>query len=267
MIVPYEEWPAVNWSTLKWMKESPLHYQHALGHPRTDTASLAFGRAAHVLSLQPETFDAHFVVWEGDRRTKAWKEFKASESRTILRPSELDRAQAIAARVRSYAPIQPYLVGADVEVPLYWQDPESGLPCKGRLDLLHRPTQTLIDLKTCRSTHMRRFGNAAAAYGYHTQLAHYAAGVEAVLKWHPRRVAILAVESEPPHDIVLYDLDPEGPLMWGQQERHELLAQVAECMATGLWPGRYATPQPLELPSWADPDDDVDLDLLDLEAS
>ena len=43
----YFEADAVNWSTLKLLRESPMAYRHALTHKRADTADLAVGRLVH----------------------------------------------------------------------------------------------------------------------------------------------------------------------------------------------------------------------------
>jgi len=268
-VLPYREWPAVNWSTLKAMRDSPMHYKWAVEHQYTgaDTPAFALGRAAHALTFEPELFDRRFAVHKGARKGKKWAEFKAIEKakgRAILRPSETSAAHAIAAAARAYPPVQPYL-GADgvYEVPLLWTDPVSGVICKGQLDWISPSQRAVIDLKTCRTADRGRFGSMAASYGYHTQLAHYAAGVEVAYGWRPETVALLAVESAPPHDVALYVLD--DALEIGRAERAELLARVAEHMESDTWPGRYSEPQILDLPSWAQPDSDVDFDVLEAE--
>lgn len=264
MRVPYEDVAAVNWSTLVHMRQSPAHYANALQHRRQDTPAFALGRAVHALVLEPHSFDQLFTVWADSRRTKAWKDFAAEEQRTILRTDDMDRARAIAAAVAVNPLAAEWLSRPGLrEQEVYWVDTATQLPCKARLDYLCPERRWLADLKTCRSTDHRRFAAAAATYGYHGQLAHYAAAVRGVLGWAPARVAIIAVESDPPHDVVVYELDVEGALAAGEELRRALLERVAECMAAGSWPGRYDEPQVLELPAWALPDDDVDLDLLE----
>ena len=41
----YSAIDAVNWSTLRAMLRSPLHFQHSLANEREETAALAFGWA------------------------------------------------------------------------------------------------------------------------------------------------------------------------------------------------------------------------------
>ena len=49
----YQKLSAVNWSTLKNMKRSPLHYKHGLENSRPDTPRLAVGRAVHTAVFEP----------------------------------------------------------------------------------------------------------------------------------------------------------------------------------------------------------------------
>jgi len=95
----YRAYPAVNYSKLKHMAKSPLHYRHNSEHPAADNAAFRLGRATHCLVLEPFTFDQQFAVYEGkrDKRQKAYKAFlETVGDRDVLSPQEHELVVAMA---------------------------------------------------------------------------------------------------------------------------------------------------------------------------
>lgn len=250
---------AVNWSTLKAMRESALAYKHGLTVPRADTMALMLGRAAHALIFEPDTFADEFAIYEGgDRRGKAWEDFKAEHHDvTIFKPAEIDDVTQMADAVRRHPLVQGYFTGADFEQPTVWIDAVSKLRCKARTDWLVPHTRTLIDFKTTRSIEGRQFGREAARFGYHMQLAHYRNGVRHGLGWMPERVLIVAAEKAAPYDVAVFELD-KLTLDLASDEVEQLLLKLAGHQAADQWPGRYSEEQALQLPAWVFGDDDED---------
>lgn len=242
---------AVNWSTLKYMRDSPLVYRHRLTQGTEDTPVYAMGRLTHTLVFEPEKFQAEYAIWEdGDRRGSAWKEFQvANEGKTIFKPNEIGTAVAMADAVKRHPLVTHYLDGGLFEHAIYWTDPDTGLPCKARPDWIIPERRMLIDLKTCQSAESRRFGSAAGRYAYHLQLAHYANAITYGLGWAPNAVKIVAVEKEAPHDVSIFNVGSDD-LMIAAEEVAELLRAVKTCRQTNSWPGRYLEEQPLQLPSY-----------------
>jgi len=264
----YFEIPAVNWSTLKFMRESPMMYRYRLSVPMEDTPALALGRATHTLVFEPETFSDGYVIWQGGRRAgKEWDAFCAENcDKTILRDQDAELVTAIAESVRRHPLVQPYLVaGGEFEVPALWRDPETGLECKARLDWLCRRGGILLDLKTCISAEARRFGAAAARFGYHCQLAHYRNAAQLGLNTQIRKVLIVAVEKEPPHDVAVFQVS-EDDLYLANVEVTMLLRAVQVCRESNVWPGRYIEEQALQLPAWVSMDDEEEAERFDLVA-
>ena len=255
----YFDIDAVNWSTLKLMRDSPLHYKHYLAEPFEQTPQMALGRVTHTLVFEPELFDDEYVVWEcGDRRGKEWAEFKAEHaSKTIFKPAEMAAAVNMAHAVRHHPLVKPYLVGGLFEHAIQWVDPDTGLKCKGKPDWLQPRRKTLVDLKTTVSVDGRRFGALASRLGYHCQLAMYREGIETALDWRPAKVCIIAVERDPPHDVGIFQLD-EDALFLGLDEVKTLMLQLLACRASDKWPGRYLEEQALQLPAWVYGSDDED---------
>jgi hypothetical protein len=75
---------------------------------------------------------------------------------------------------------------------------------------------------------------------------------------HVSRVMIVAVESEAPYDVGVFEVSQEA-LAAGDEDVARLLRRVAECRASVRWPGRYPDVTELDLPGWAKPRDEGDL--------
>ncbi len=251
----YQALDAVNWSTLKELRRSPLHYRHRLATPRDDAAYLAMGRAVHTAVLEPDRFALDYAIWTGERRAgKAWEAFRdANGSRTILTEREYTTCLAIRDSVRAHPRAMAYLAQGLAERPVVWTDAATGLRCKARLDFVSQSRPAVVDLKTARAVEPRRFATAAAQLLYHGQLAFYRAGWRATAGADLDPV-IIAVESEAPHDVVVYRFDEEARDE-GDALVAELLQELAARRRTGEWPGLdRGEEQTLTLPGWALPD-------------
>jgi exodeoxyribonuclease VIII len=67
----YADIEAVNWSSLKHMSVSPLHYQHRLKNPQPSSAAMRMGTAIHCALLEPERFRDTYLVEPDFGKTKA----------------------------------------------------------------------------------------------------------------------------------------------------------------------------------------------------
>jgi hypothetical protein len=242
---------AVNWSTLKHMRTSPLHYRHAVDSPDEDTTRFGIGRAIHTAILEPHRLSTDYAVFEGARRSgKAWEAFEAENiARTILKRDEMSRVQSLAARVASNDVAQEWLGGGNqalIERSIQWTDPATGIACKARPDAVH---SAIVDVKSTSSIDERQFRALATRMGYFGQLAFYRRGYKTLTKL-TLPCAILAVEVDAPHDIGVFVVDDES-LRVADDEITRLLAKLAECRKTNEWPGRYQKAQTMTLPDWA----------------
>jgi hypothetical protein len=240
---------AVNFSTLKEMAKSALHYRHRLLTPREDTAGMRMGRAVHTAVLEPDRFPLEHVVFDGPvRRGKEWDAFEAANGdHTILRADEYASCLAIRDAVRSH-PVASDLLRGESEVVATWVDVDTHIACKARLD--HVNEACIADLKTTSgAVDERTFTNLSARMLYHAQLAFYDAGVP--LAHNPR---IIAVEAEPPHDVVVYRLSDDA-MNAGRQLVSDLLHHLVACRERDLWPGRCSAEMGLTVPPWLLADD------------
>lgn len=258
----YEDIPAVRWSHLKAMRISPLAYQHAVTTDGGDSKVMRIGSAAHCLALEPDKFDAQFSVWSGIRRGKGWLAFEEKHGdTTILNDTEYTTAWQIADAVRSH-PVASQIVGrGDVEVPMRWTDPRTGIECKARADQIS--DGRIVELKTTAAFEPARFAAHVARMGYHGQLAFYNDGAtECGMHEITRLPTMITVQSSPPYDVIVYEV-PEHVVGAGRMLYQRLLDQLAECRSRNAF-GGIAPDAPLELvlPEWAytmDDDDDLEL--------
>ena len=251
----YEKIDAINWSRLKAMRISPLQYWFETHNPREDEpAFLRIGSAVHAHILEPDLFTSRFARFTGKaRRGKEWAAFKEEHAgKTILNAEEWDAAFGAAAAVLANRHAAKYLMAGLKEATFTWTDEDTGLKCKGRID--HAGTY-LVDLKTAARMNQRIFASAAARLGYHSQLAFYSDGLAAndlPLKSDP---IMIAVQSEMPHDVIVYRMPPHV-IEAGRSEYRRLLAKLRECLDKNEWPGAAPDgPVDFQLPSWAYMDD------------
>lgn len=259
----YVELEGDNWSSLKPLRRSPAHYRHAKEVGRGDTASLKLGRAVHLAVLEPEKFASRCVLWDGGRRYgKAWDAFCVENyGREILKADEFELCQRISEAVHANPSAHRYLTGGAPEQSIFWTDERTKRRLKGRIDYVS-PGTALVDLKTTRDASPSAFGRDFWRLGYHGQFALYMDGyVEVTGDALP--FVVIAVESEPPNVVQVYTV-PDEVIEAGREEYSALLERLAECEASGTWPGYAETDLELTLPKWALGDSDEDIEELGL---
>ena len=266
--VDFEEylgWDAISQSSLKRMAKSPRHYSRQ--PDSKESKALKIGSLVHCAALEASALHERYVVMPRyeledenvtaagqpttSRATKYYKkraeEFKRENAgREIVSQEEYSKTQAIVYALQENELARRLLrEEGRTEVSLIWDDPETGLPLKARID--KQWDGGILDLKTTRS--LGDFPKQAATLHYHVQAAHYLAGWRAVGDSDIRDAWILAVESEAPHCAHAAPLDAEA-LQRGEQLRRRWLRRVVECSALRSWPGPEL-PEVWRLPEWA----------------
>lgn len=254
----YQQIAGVNWSSLKHLLKSPMHYLFNKSQPPKDTQTLMEGRVAHTAILEPDRLPLDYAVFSGPtRRGAEWEAFKAANAgRTIVKTVEYMEALCLRDAVRGHRIASSYLSGGEAERTITWTDEATGLVCKGRVDYLR--ADGIVDLKTAATLDERHFGNTFHNLGYHMQLAFYVRGLKALGMADPV-VRLVAVEKPDPHDVAPFVVDP-GVIATGDEKVGELLATLKECQRTKKWPGRYPAETTLFLPGWAYTDVEAEAD-------
>lgn len=252
----YAAIPAWNWSRIKLLElASPLHvFQDVFqDHGDNDTPARVVLRAIHCAVLEPHRFGERYSVFAGTRNAshKLYKSHLACFPGTeVLLPRERDQITATAAAIRDHHVVRDLMAEGEGEVVVTWDDADTGLPCKARIDWLG--TKGWFDLKTFGTTHERRVASMAAQQLTHGQLAHYDAGLRANGIELP--ALLVVAEGQGAQDVAVFAMDegvPHGALHVGRVLRERLMRELAGCVAEDRWPGRHETVQDLVLPTWA----------------
>jgi exodeoxyribonuclease VIII len=258
----YPEWTdaeyravdAANYSLLRALLVNPARAKYELDHPPAPSPAMQFGSAYHMHMLQPDLFDgAYLVKPEGlDGRTKAgkaWKAEHADDPRVLLSAHDARQLADMRGALLAHPGAAALLAeAAMVEAPLVWQDPQTLVWCKAKVDLV--TPSAVVDLKTTDDASSEQFAKSVATYGYHLQAAHYQNGVCLVTGDASRDYIIIAQEKRPPYSVAVYILDDEA-LAQGQERLQLAIENYAVYTKQDRWPAYGDHPQMLELPRWA----------------
>lgn len=244
-------------SLLKAIGRSPKHYRYRLEHDLPQGPALRIGRAGHlrVLGAWPDGEDGESIVYEGQRRGKAWAEFRdAHTGADILTRSEWDIAGAIAEAVQADEVAFPLLHGATMERRILWDI--AGRACSSRPDAVGQwPASMgggsyLVDLKTCTDSSPRGFQRQAVQMAYHAQMDFYAEAIRHATGERPRDVYLIAVEVKPPHVVTVHHCQPDL-LELGARTWRAWWERLMSCELSDHWPGYETAAVPFSAPAWA----------------
>lgn len=258
----YDQIRGLNWSVLRRFKKSAAHARAEQLAPPEPTEDMDTGHALHTLVLEPASFDERYVIVPEDapaRRSKADKEWWAvfneeNKGRERIRPAELAELRRM--RDGLYANPRAAELLTDPralrEVVIVWDDPEYGVRCKGRIDLVSRwqGVSIVADVKTARDAGQWSFGKDIDTYDYAGQITWYRDGLQAVrpMQGGERIPYFLVIEKEEPYCGVVYELG-QASREAGRAAARRFLARYVEAERTGQWPG-YPDGV-IELPSYA----------------
>lgn len=261
-------------SLLRKMIKSPRDFlAEAMGHvdeEEQEKDHFRFGRAAHMLILEPEKFrkfhviEPEFVGMTKDGRpstqSKEAKEKKQAwydslpPGALVIKEKEMEHLMHMADALMEHKQASRLLINGKSEVTGHWTHRETGVACKFRADHLafvEGKGYFLPDFKTARTVAPGLFANDVARFMYHVQLAFYADGFEQITGEQLQGVAIIAAEKTPPYHVVVYWLNDED-LAKGRQWYEFALRTYARCMKSWDWPGLQGNAQMLSLPRWTD---------------
>jgi len=161
----------------------------------------------------------------------------ASKGMSVLDQGELDTVQAMYARLKEQDAYQ-YITGrrdSDTEVAIVWDDEETGLRCKAKIDYTNRDQCILADLKSTEVAAMHAFRHSVEKYGYFQQAAFYNDGWQAITG-DVCSFLFIAVEKTAPHCCCSYEPD-ENTLLAGRSSYRDELKLWKKCKDTDTWPG------------------------------
>jgi len=262
---------------LKKVLRSPKHYlSWLLGLEEDEEGEkdhFRFGRAAHMMLLEPRKFrDLYVVEPEFVGYTKDGKESKnskeAKDKRAKWREDQHPDAQIITQdeqkhligmieSVMEHSIARNLLVDGRPEVSGYFKDPDTGIYCRIRPDYLSLDKDNggthLVDFKTSRDVRAGMFSNDIWRMLYHLQMAFYYDGLTAINGKQPESASFIVVEKTPPYECAVYVADDQMLAMGRQWYQHGLRL-LKRCIETNQWPGVQLQAQMISLPKRAEYD-------------
>ncbi len=249
----YAEDGCVHFTHLKRLGDSGKQFLAAIAEPHKSSAPQELGSTVHALVLGQRA-DRPVVCFPGKVRSgKVWEAFEAENpTATIVTSATWALAERIAGSVLRNPTAIEYMTGAQFEMPLAWDD--GGVPCStSGVDIVGGGR--IGDLKTANSTHIEKFQRAAFGYSYHCQMAFYRRGAIAKGIDVSRGMFILAVETVPPFEVVVHDLDAE--LVDLAEKTVSLwLEKFRVYRESNQWPPRAQSSVLWTVPTWMQEDDD-----------
>ena len=264
--LPFEEYLAdntcVSSSGLKKVAESPLHFLwHISGEvPDEDTEPLRFGRAAHMMILEPEKFRELYVVqpdfgaMQSPKNKAIRDEWRAGlpADAVIVTQKDLDSLTYMVESLMSHPQASNFFKAGRPEVTGKFTDPTTGIRCRIRPDYLTQMSDGglfLFDLKTTRMDTKGLFANDAAKRKYPMQLAFYRDGIAQITKKQLQAVALVAIEKNPPYSCWVYWLTEEDLAVGSAWNKKQLL-RLKDAIENDKWEPPQPEGEILNMPSW-----------------
>jgi hypothetical protein len=240
------------------INRSPLHAWTA--HPRLNPNwepqvddKFDIGTVVHALLLQG--LNVMEVLSFPDFKSNAAKEARDAARANGRVPLLTKHAKHVEEMVNAVAPqleqfdVDPIpLTGGKPEQTMVWQDTQTGVWCRARLDWLHDDLSAIDDLKTTtRSAHPESFAKNLYSYGCDVQAAFYLRGCAALHMYPTWRW--LVVETTPPYGLSVVEPSP-AVLELADAKVAAALKTWAECLERDVWPGYPTKVATAELPAW-----------------
>lgn len=259
----YDQIRAINWSVLRKFRRSPAHARLQMTDPPEPTDEADTGNAFHRFVLQPEEFAKEYLVVPADapgRRSNKdkewWRQFEEeNKGRTLLTAKELEELAAWRDGLYRSENVRTLLDDPDArrELTIVWKDSDTGLLCKGRIDLVSRAlgATMVVDFKTAVDASDFGFRSAISRFGYAGQIMFYSDGLNVLApmpKGSSRTPAFVPVEKTPPYCARVLSLGIASQEAARQQWR-DFLKMYREAVEQNYWPG-YPDGE-IDLPKWA----------------
>jgi hypothetical protein len=235
----------------------PAIYRYEQDHPVFKDV-FDFGSAAHkmVLGIGPKLKLIAAKDWRSKAAQDQRDEARANGFIPLLAP-ELERVEQMAAAIQDH-PVAGALLdprgGGQAELSMFWQEPEFGVWCRGRLDWLAAQRTSfgqpiVCDYKTSACAEPETFARKSAGeFGYHCQAAWYSDGYFMLTGEQPAFLFVVQ-EKTPPYLVSVVQLDPESEQI-GRERNQRAIERYRDCAASGIWPGYTDDIELITLPPW-----------------
>lgn len=218
------------------------------------------GTVAHTCLLEPGGVDSVVRIIprealnaNGHRKGSEWKQWKEENADFIdMKPDEFEGVRQMVVNVHAH-PVAAMLLKNAIhfEYTIVWQDEETGLLLRARLDMVCRHLDGVVisEFKTTRAILARAFASDAARYRYYCQEAMYREAGEA-MGWKVYGFPFICGDKSPAYQCEVRTL-PGRALELGREVIHSTRRDLAHRLKTGDWHApTWGTAQEIDLPEW-----------------
>lgn len=254
----------VSSSGLKKVMQSPRHYlwysTETTDDEEEEPAHFRFGRAAHMMVLEPNKFRESFVVQPdfGPMQSKTnravrdnWRNSLPADA-LVLSEKELDDLTNMVESLTCHPQAANFFKNGKPEVTGRFTHKETGIRCRIRPDYISYTPEGglyIFDIKTTKAENKALFASDAAKRKYDQQIAFYRDGMSQILGREPEAVAFVAMEKKPPYSVWVYWVTDDD-LEVGRAWNNEALRNLKKSLSTGQWPGPQSSGEMMEFPTW-----------------
>lgn len=220
--------------------------------PRTKkTKAMDFGTIVHKLALDKGD---EFTISPYDefrtKEAKAWRDAAVENGETIIKPADLEEAEAMAKIVKER--IKRVTQGAEyqTEVPFYWQEGDTW--CSGMADVWCPDMAMVVDPKVTGYIHGEKARSHMFNMGWPLQAAWYMRGIAAIMPELEGRVkfANLLIKPDEPYTSRLLHINETWRTI-AEGDCLRALDLFNRCTASGEWPGYGDEIEYMDPPTWA----------------
>ena len=237
---------------MKWLLRSPKHYRQQMDQ-RTEKAAFDLGHAVHGkvlgVGLNVVVIPDEVLASNGAASTASAKAFIADARANGLVPVKADvltQVDAIAEAVLANPKARTLLgLDGDTELSIFADDPDTGVPLRGRLDRLAELSSgrlVNVDLKTTTDVRRHKITRTIEDFGYDIQSETYKHLLRLAFDADVAPTHLIFVEVDPPHEVRVVQLAHEDWIDGGARKMRRAINIYARCTATGTWLGDDDTP-------------------------
>ena len=257
----YHSIKALSNSSLSVLKRSPTEFykRFVTEDPKErmtveESGAMILGSAVHMLALEPERFDAQYVVLDGPinksldppkpygRKTNAFDKWLDAEmkqqTRKVLVREEFAESLAIAKAFQAHPTIAAIMASRaeklfESEYAMEYEIGDDKVEMKCKIDFVCPSERLIIDLKTTSDPSPYAWSWSAEDFGYHRQAAIYSDAMQAKYG-EPFKFFFGVVRSKEPYEAAVYELDAES-IQRGRSEYKALIKEHVDRKAKNDW--------------------------------
>lgn len=267
--LPFEDYlareDAVSSTGIRAIIESPRDFLVTKTKKEEPQDYFRFGSAAHTAFLEPSRFKEKYRVMpaftgftkDGKPSTRSADVLKMKEDWLKSLPpdashvteEEVDNILGMAEAMSEHNVASNIMKNCATEMTGFFTDPETGILCKIRPDILYRDGDGLhlIDYKTTEFSD--GYGKIITRLKYHVQIAFYYYGIKIITGEEPHMAGFLFQQKNlpfTPHLHICSDKMIEDGL---RKVRHGLNT-LKKCLETGKWPFARVDAQMVDIPDY-----------------